>query len=159
MQCVAQQHYRVIVNRKSSFFFHTGGPPNQQSILQSYEQPAIAKLLAISSLRECVWFSVFVCYVCVTTWKGRPCRRHREVWALLCIYWWSQVAGSAEAPWAQPAMPAAPWELQPPPASDPSLHLLQRSPSETHGHIFNSWCDQVILQRKTIYSWRNGEVL
>ena len=61
MQCVAKQHYGVVVNREPSLLFHTGGPPNQQSILQSYEQPAIAKqLLDFSSLKESVWFSVSV---------------------------------------------------------------------------------------------------
>lgn len=35
-------------------------------------------------------------------------------------------------------MPAAPWELQPPPASGPSLHLLQRNRSETQRKLRHS---------------------
>lgn len=67
MHCVAKQHYGVVVNREPSFLFYTGGPPHQQSVLQSYEQPAnIKQLLAFSLFSVCAHRFVCLC-VCVIT--------------------------------------------------------------------------------------------
>lgn len=76
MHCVAQQHYRVVVNRKPSFLFYTGGPPHQQSVLQSDEQPAATKQLGLVNgvcVCVCVYGFVWLC-VCYNL-KGKALQK------------------------------------------------------------------------------------
>lgn len=71
MHCVAQQHYTIVVNREPPVLFYTGSPQHQQSVLQSYDQPATTQqhfVLALSLSSMCVCMGLCVCaYVCVTT--------------------------------------------------------------------------------------------
>jgi len=63
MQCVAQQQYGVVVKREPSVMFHAGRPPHQQSVTQSYEQPASTNSHTLSQPLVC-WVCVCVC-VCM----------------------------------------------------------------------------------------------